>query len=70
MFITRSVGKSVLLFRSESGAKYIFTSNDVFVFAVIDVVFAVIDVVFAVVVIVVVVVAVVIVVVVAVCSLS
>ena len=68
MFITRSFGKSVLLFRSESGAKYIFTSNDVFVFAVIDVVFAVIDVVFAVVVIVVV--AVVIVVVVAVCSLS
>ena len=68
MFITRSVGKSVLLFRSESGAKYIFTSNDVFVFAVIDVVFAVIDVVFAVVV--VVVVAVVVVVVVAVCSLS
>ena len=61
MFITRSVGKSVLLFRSESGAKYIFTSNDVFVFAVIDVVFAVV-------VIVVVVVAVVIVVVV--CSLS
>ena len=69
MFITRSCGNSVLLFRSESGdVKYIFTSNDVFVFAVIDVVFAVIDVVFAVVVIVVVVVAVVIVVVV--CSLS